>query len=407
MGVSEIRTESNGMINTTENVGIPSSNGGVSENLVEDRAKGRIAIVQLSDLQFGDKHTFGKPSSIADKLILDVQEMAEKHHFKPSYMVLSGDITETGHADEFKDAENVINKILKDLSIDKVNLLCVPGNHDVSWDLSKVSDVAGDKQLKLLPYNNFVKNVAEADGYLKNDCYPNVENTISDYTMTFLLLNSCENEDHQTHEGYVSTKKITKTLPRKKPEEYEKLKIAILHHQLNPDASSQDGLKTIKNATDINSILTCHKYSIVLSGHIHKSNATQRSDGKGGRVIFASCGATGVNKQGRDDNTANQYAIHIIDFNDELEFKTLWRGFRDSADTICGRGGWDEYQPSTNFVLPSIEKTDHDKREIPQNVNPPAEDVIQKAESSGIASENIDKTKLAIAMLLGGWNEND
>jgi len=408
MAVSEVRTESTAMTDNTEkNANISCSDAALGENLVEDRARNRIAIIQLSDLQFGHKHTFGNPSNIADKLILDVQEMAHKHDFMPSYLVLSGDITETGHADEFKDAENVINIILKDLSIDKVNLLCVPGNHDVSRDLSKVSDVAGDTQLKFLPYNNFVENVAGRDGCLKNDCYPNIEKMISDYAVTFLLLNSCEKEDHETHEAYVSTEKVKKTLPRKKSEEYDKLKIAILHHQLYPGVCSQDGPNTIRNASDIFSILSCHKYSIVLSGHVHKSDAYDRSDGKGGRVIFACCGATGVKKQERSENTANQYAIHIIDFNEELGFKTLWRGFRDSADTIYGRGGWDEYKPPTQFTIPSIEKLDRDNRGTPQNIKPSAEDVIQKPESSGIASENIDKTKLAIAMLLGGWNEND
>ena len=121
----------------------------------------RFGLIQLSDLQFGENHRFGYPSKIAEKLLSDIKKMSGEgeYDFTPLYIVLSGDITEKAHSDEFNDAANVIEEILNGLNIDRTNILCVPGNHDVNWNLSKNSHEAGDDQLKFLPYNNFVSEV--------------------------------------------------------------------------------------------------------------------------------------------------------------------------------------------------------------------------------------------------------
>src|SRR3972149_5878317 len=104
----------------------------------------RIGIIQFSDLQFGKNHRFGYPSEIAEKLLIDIKKMSEEKNFTPIYIVLSGDITETATPEEFDDAANVIQEILNGLNIERTNILCVPGNHDVNWDLSNRSLETGD-----------------------------------------------------------------------------------------------------------------------------------------------------------------------------------------------------------------------------------------------------------------------
>lgn len=47
------------------------------------------------------------------------------------YLLITGDITNSAENDEFVFAENFIKKILKDLKIDKSNLLIIPGDHDI------------------------------------------------------------------------------------------------------------------------------------------------------------------------------------------------------------------------------------------------------------------------------------
>jgi hypothetical protein len=71
----------------------------------------RFGLIQLSDLQFGSKHVFGSPSNIARKLAIDINEQSAEHSFTCMYLLLSGDITETAHADEFNDAYAQIEEI--------------------------------------------------------------------------------------------------------------------------------------------------------------------------------------------------------------------------------------------------------------------------------------------------------
>lgn len=86
----------------------------------------RYGIIQLSDLQFGEKHRFGFPSKIYESIARDVQYMSEKYSFSPIYLLLTGDITETAHANEFIDAGNAIEKLANQISIDKDSILSVP-----------------------------------------------------------------------------------------------------------------------------------------------------------------------------------------------------------------------------------------------------------------------------------------
>ena len=94
-----------------------------------------IGIIQISDLQFGSKHVFGQPSSLARRLSLDILQLSEKHRFTPVYLTISGDITETGMIDEFSEAYNQLEAVRQELLIDSHAVLYVPGNHDISWKL--------------------------------------------------------------------------------------------------------------------------------------------------------------------------------------------------------------------------------------------------------------------------------
>ena len=75
----------------------------------------RFGIIQLSDLQFGENHRFGNPSTIAEKLLCDIKKMSGEYDFAPRYIVLSGDITERAHSEEFNDAKNVIEEIVRQI----------------------------------------------------------------------------------------------------------------------------------------------------------------------------------------------------------------------------------------------------------------------------------------------------
>lgn len=393
----------------------------------------RFGLIQLSDLQFGEKHRFGKPSTIAEKLLRDIKKMSgeREYNFKPHYIVLSGDITEKAHSEEFNEATNVIEELLNGLNIARTNILCVPGNHDVNWEISKKSQKVGDPLLKLQPYNEFVSEVTNNSYTFEKDNYPRLTNkqlTIYDQltidnqdklNLEFLLLNSCEKIDQSNKEGYVCPIKLQKTLKGKENE--EKLKIAILHHPLLD--SYNDENPPITNYREIGRILALNKYNIVLTGHVHQGYINAMLCGGQHQIIFASCGSTGINHEKRGDGIQNQYCIHVIDF-DANTFQSIWRAYNPSKE--YGLGGWvsdnsfEEKKP-TEHSLPTIKRIKPIRPEA--GAEPPLStmgDMASKATDSDVDEEpidvgiksskpavtNSDKMRIAIANLLGGWNES-
>ncbi|MHB9070459.1 MAG: metallophosphoesterase family protein [Sedimentisphaerales bacterium] len=307
----------------------------------------RYGIIQLSDLQFGEKHRFENSSDFINKLQYDVRTMSTEYNFKPLYIVLSGDITEKARENEFQKAAEVLGKFADDLGIERIKILPIPGNHDVDQDLADKSKNINDDQLKFQPYNSFVSTITKS-----TECsLPKIINNRLDIGISsgekseyieieFLLLNSCEREDSSCHDGYVCQEKLQTALNTQ--EKKEKLKIAILHHSLYPTYERSKGAEKnlgIINTNDIDSILTCNSYNIILTGHLHNADINTHKNKNYHEMIVANCGSTGVNKDGREDGIQNQYCIHIIDLSiNQLE--SIWRAYSPSTQTIYGMGGW-------------------------------------------------------------------
>ena len=379
---------------------------------VKQYNRNRFGIIQLSDLQFGKNHSFGDSTNFVCKLAGDIRAISKEYNFRPIYLVLSGDISETGHAEEFAEASKIICDLCEELHIDRKKLLCIPGNHDINWNLSKHSEEAGDEQLKYLPYNNFVSAITGRKEHLTGDRYVSIVDNIlkpefeaADQSelinydrieLEILLLNSCEKEDHENHEGYVCHHKLQKTLQVEKSR--KRLKIAILHHRL--DNSIPDKRSAIINAGDIEAILASNRYNIVLTGHVHQGlvHAIEKSNGH--KIIYAGCGSTGANKNQRSDGIQNQYCIHVIDF-DENKFHSIWRAYNPSLETEYGLGAWTkdnsfDLNPTT-FSL-SLDKTLPLDQTKVKDSNATEINMSLKTER--------EKMKLAFLNLLGGWKQN-
>jgi hypothetical protein len=291
----------------------------------------RIGIVQLSDLQFGKKHTFGYPSIISQKLYYDISTVAEKYSFDIAYIVITGDISETAHKEEFDDAYKQIESLRSKLSIDKAAIHTIPGNHDINWELCKIADKVGDPNIKYSLYKNFDQNLTGRP----NSCCDNEYLLISDNRngIDFLHINSCEKETHIFHEGYIDEDKLLRAV-QKLPKEY--IHIVLIHHRI--DTASTDPHSRVPNGSSIESILACNGINIVLTGHMHQGiSQCITKDGK--TIIYSGCGSSGVNKEQRVDGIQNQYSIHVIDrLNKSIE--THWRSYNPSSKNKFGLGGW-------------------------------------------------------------------
>lgn len=297
----------------------------------------RFGLIQLSDLQYGAKHRFETPSKIHESLANDILFLSEKYQFIPIYIIITGDITETGHADEFFDASNSIDNLCRSISIDKSSVLAVPGNHDINWPLSKVANEVGDLTLKYNNYNKFVIKTCNKSSLISTNGFAkHIDNR---YGLEFLFMNSCELEDYENHIGFVDKDKLVSSLKKKSLEDTNAYtKICLTHHRIeHTDTHSKS---VINNSYEIESILIVNGYHITLSGHIHESRCYECIQDNH-KLIHSGAGSAGVNLFQRMDGTQNQYSIHILDsFNKRIE--TLWRAYSPSKRTKFGFGGWTE-----------------------------------------------------------------
>lgn len=313
----------------------------------------RYGIIQLSDLQFGVKHRFGNPSKIHEAISRDINYLAERFHFQPIYLILTGDITETAHAKEFIEAKNSILKLALSVSIDKDSILCVPGNHDISWKLAEIASEVGDSTLKYSNFNKFVETTCNIKSLVRQDFYQRFfDHRIG---LEFLFLNSCEKEDHENHFGYVDKDKLLKSIHSrtlKGCEDYTKL--VLCHHRI--DSTVSDSSKILANYDEIEAILRENDYHVFFSGHIHE-NSFKEIHENNKKLIFSGAGSTGVDKTQREDGTQNQYTIHVLDSYNKI-FESYWRSYNPRKKTKFGIGGWTddnsfESNPS-NSKLPNL-----------------------------------------------------
>ena len=310
----------------------------------------RIGLIHLSDLQFGAKHRFGFPSNISDKLAHDIQRLAESESFFPLYLVLSGDISETSSKIEFEDAVKSIQSIATQLAIDSRNILVVPGNHDVNWELAKSGKLIGHNSIKFQLFNEFVRRLG-ATTVLNEERYELVPD--HQHGLSFLLINSAENEDDEIHVGHVDIKKMLAGFEQKHYQSQRfptYTKIAIMHHSIYGTGSEQ-----IDNAKDVEAVLIKNNFHILLNGHCHVYETMEKIF-DGDRLIVNTCGSSGVNKSQRVDGIGNHYSTIVID-PARRECEIYYRIFNPQARTRMGIGGW--ISDNTYDRNPSVHSLPH------------------------------------------------
>src|SRR5215472_11422943 len=97
----------------------------------------KVTILHVSDTQFGRYHRFDPSDSLAGHLIRDVAKLQEIGVPAIDLIVLSGDIAERGKRAEYDEARRFIDDLCHALDLGYERVVAVPGNHDVSWDLSE------------------------------------------------------------------------------------------------------------------------------------------------------------------------------------------------------------------------------------------------------------------------------
>lgn len=93
-------------------------------------------ILHISDLHYGSKHAFAvvgdnHNTSMASAIYAAVQQTL------PGIVVVTGDLTWTGTAEEFDQAFTGLDQLRAMLGLNRSDFVIVPGNHDLRWSRKK------------------------------------------------------------------------------------------------------------------------------------------------------------------------------------------------------------------------------------------------------------------------------
>lgn len=251
-------------------------------------------------------------------------------------IVLSGDLVYTGKAEEFDLVQNFLVELCNELGMTRDQVVIVPGNHDIDWDVARTSLTQR--------FDNYLTFTRQFYGKeLFHQIFPLVEWDFSVLhsrpepseiislqqrgPVTFVGLNSCVFEDHQHHYGYIGLKqlgRVAKLLPEAAGDE---IRVAVMHHHLLPypeplsparrAAEVMLDMSTVRDAGIVEQRLSRLGFSLVLHGHKHKpqlreTSVRQRPEGSAfaaRSLIVSGCGSTGVSEHELEHNQSNHFAV--------------------------------------------------------------------------------------------------
>jgi len=311
------------------------------------------AIIHISDLHFVaeyEREDYIKYSqSFEITFFNNLEEELKKRTCKLKYIILSGDISNSGENREFEEALKFLNNLKDKFQIDRNNILICPGNHDINWnDLrNHIDNIPKQERIKLYEYHyekfkNF-KNFYSSFFKDTNKKEFNPKEAIIDIIkddedkLIIIGINSCymESTIKEHHTGYieeVSLKKAIDDLLKKEITNYNR--IIVMHH--NPKDFENESA-SIKNWNDINPILD-NKFPSFFSGHIHSSNGI----GEIKRDIRYYVSSGSLLKKGitnsfnllyKSDDDNHKYKVDIIQYEDENPKDLYWQ-HHDNKDTI-------------------------------------------------------------------------
>ncbi|MCC8089508.1 MAG: metallophosphoesterase [Rikenellaceae bacterium] len=255
----------------------------------------KLTILHISDLHIADVpfanddqiSNFQKNEVYLDNLIGSLTDT--KNNRDIQYLMVSGDITQTGNESEYKFAESILNQLCTKLGLDKNNVLIVPGNHDLYWEGFKERIrkepyfVEGKKTYnpedykkfmnsKLLEFKNFYDSFYGGIKTFNPDSVVTDLIQVKEKNIAFLGINTMFNESfqRQDHSGHIDISRLRSDLADHGDSLKNRVVFVILHHT---PVSFGDEPGDVDNWEDAQTILKEYGITRFLSGHVHTSNS--------------------------------------------------------------------------------------------------------------------------------------
>lgn len=271
----------------------------------------KLTALIISDLQFGDPKFSAEISIAAPQL---GSELTGKFSIKPDFLILAGDIGQTGLPSQFAQASNWIRTLCKYIFPESFTnyyerILIVAGNHDINLTLS-ASDYYEydfehlpdkntpekftylkyrDKPINehynygLIPFCEFAYNLTKNSDWIhqrNNLCWKN--DKFLDWGIRFIHLNSVSELNYKTPKK-VSLKQenIGELIESIKLPDNSNLMTVVLSHNGPEDFGYVRGEENTPQCVDLFTLINTIKAKLLISGHRHKPSLGYGADYEG------------------------------------------------------------------------------------------------------------------------------
>lgn len=192
------------------------------------------------------------------------------------YLIVTGDITDKGLSLEFDVAGKFFEKILKELSIEKKDVLIVPGDHDVNWvdclnafeksDKTKAAYYLHEEKFR--KFSTFYQNLLNTPFLSKNQIVRTI--TLDDEKILIIGLNSNFKVGTKSADGFIAVDELESELESLLQGYSNYSKIAAFHHNFIANFEfSYKGQWDKNNLQDFTRVLNKFEFKIVFYGNEH------------------------------------------------------------------------------------------------------------------------------------------
>jgi UDP-2,3-diacylglucosamine pyrophosphatase LpxH len=304
----------------------------------------KLSLAVISDIHVGDRarardlcpdNAPGRDAKLDEKYKERFLQFLKTSALRADYLVLPGDVTSGAQPDEVKIASEFIAAAAVALGVRMANVLFVPGNHDVDWEVLKLPDSTGVRHRQRFdPIRHkdfhFKAIVERGSGSL----FDAPHFTVWNYSDLLVVGYNSAHHDKPTkelHHGLIDrahVEEMRRVLPRFTPSE-DQLRLFLVHHhplQYSEPTPDPPDVSIMVNAEQLQALLREFKFDILVHGHKHLPHfCTYSLDGSPEVAILCS-GSFSVQIDTRWTGTINnQFHLITIDGRDPEEHLILGR----------------------------------------------------------------------------------
>jgi hypothetical protein len=215
-----------------------------------------LLVLHLSDLHFGPHGRFEGEDldALAQRFHQAIEEARQELGWKErvGLCLVTGDVAEAARQKEYKQALVFFEALVGCLGLERSRVVFVPGNHDVSWGITKKIEIdQGEEGFDEAELERRIQQqeFQHFDGFLR-DFYGQERvkllgvqslgheaflHTFPDERLAVAVLNSCERESHRRQGGFLSPAQAQSLMDQWRGGEARRwLKLIAIHHNPVP-----------------------------------------------------------------------------------------------------------------------------------------------------------------------------